>query len=532
MLLAVVGTMLAGLSDAWGQATILRVDADSQAGLCNDPLVCPEDVTTWDRAFRSLEDALAVGGNDKELWVAEGIYRPSAAYCMRSYGFSIEQNVSLYGGFVGQETTREDRKPDYFKTVLSGDTGANDLTPCTTDVDCGCSTLGTGFCVNGFCTGDNAYHVITIPAHFPVQSAPVIDGFTITAGRADGPPDDNVGNKTGGADMGGGIYMRHASPVVRNCIITGNYATRGGGVAVRAETSQPVFTDCTFSDNTAATSGGHVFGLDCITSGDCGDTGSVCSGRRCVGGACTTLPDNPFGDLDHSGFVTIFDLFCVLSGLENTFDVCAYYDVDIAGGNQSDCTPNGAINILDLNAVLDALGGIDSCCGAAPVAPAMSAGANTAAASLATVNLGVQCRSASVSPGGRLEVEVFADTITDLRVYEVRLGVTGGTKGSLDLVDIFIDKQHPDYVFKGLAPYAALDVAGRRVVNTILTGGVTSATPVYLGTFVFRASADVDGVFNLAIDKTQTKALNSSGIQMPITSSASENLPTTGSTAP
>ena len=93
----------------------------------------------------------------------------------------------------------------------------------------------------------------------------VIDGLTITGGHVTG---------TGGV-YGGGIncaYTQEITPTVRNCIITGNTAKRGGGLY---NCDGPII-NCMITNNTTATWGGGGLrdcdGLiqDCIITGNYG----------------------------------------------------------------------------------------------------------------------------------------------------------------------------------------------------------------------------------------------------------------------
>ena len=50
----------------------------------------------------------------------------------------------------------------------------------------------------------------------------VLDGFTVTGGRADGSVDYSYG---------GGMFNYRSSPVVQNVVFANNYAVWGGGMA-------------------------------------------------------------------------------------------------------------------------------------------------------------------------------------------------------------------------------------------------------------------------------------------------------------
>jgi len=96
--------------------------------------------------------------------------------------------------------------------------------------------------------------------------------------------------------------------------------------------------------------------IPCVSNADCED-GDLCTQDLCSMGACT-FPVGIYGDVDQNGSMNIFDLFCVLDGLNNVFTTCPLIDVDIAPCSERD----GVVSVFDLFAVLDALNGIDACC--------------------------------------------------------------------------------------------------------------------------------------------------------------------------
>ena len=87
------------------------------------------DGISWVTAFDDLQDALdAVGGIVviTEIWVATGSYRPSVptlAEEPRSKALQLLNNVSIYGGFAGNESEADQRDPSVNFTILSGDIG-------------------------------------------------------------------------------------------------------------------------------------------------------------------------------------------------------------------------------------------------------------------------------------------------------------------------------------------------------------------------------------------------------------------------
>ena len=168
--------------------------------------------SSWTNAFTTLPPALSAAGATDEIWVAQGTYKPTAT-TTRTIAFVLKDGVSVYGGFVGNETMRSQRDPVAHVTVLSGDIG----TP-------GVST-------------DNSYHVVTADA--TVSNTARLDGFTVTAGQADAGSPSN---------KGAGIWINGGSPLVASILFTGNFALSSGGGA-QVDGGAPRFLACTFSSN-------------------------------------------------------------------------------------------------------------------------------------------------------------------------------------------------------------------------------------------------------------------------------------------
>jgi predicted outer membrane repeat protein len=237
MAAVLVALLVAPARGAAADPTVLYVDRDATAGA--------NDGTSWADAYTTLQGALdesnANGSTLYEIWVAEGTYYPdeggSHVNNSRTESFRLSyDNVQLYGGFAGGETARGERDWAAHPIVLSGDI----------DQD---STLA-----------NNAYHVVYLDGetNVPIGGATVIDGFTITAGNANGAfPDDS----------GGGLYCAgrgsgHAcSPALTNVTFSGNTAGAGGGMfndGSNSGTSSPALTDVTFSGNTGTVFGGGM----------------------------------------------------------------------------------------------------------------------------------------------------------------------------------------------------------------------------------------------------------------------------------
>lgn len=192
--------------------------------------------TSWADAYTNLQTALAAAVSGDEIWVAAGTYKPTAT-TDRTISFVLEDGVGIYGGFAGTETALSQRNPAANVTILSGDIGT--------------AAVAT----------DNSYHVVTSDG--TVTASGILDGFTITGGRADGGADP--------IDRGGAVYTSLGSPTFVRCTFSSNHAgNRGGGV--RVASGSPSFADCAFQGNTASTAGAGL---------SAGFVGSM-QVRRCV----------------------------------------------------------------------------------------------------------------------------------------------------------------------------------------------------------------------------------------------------------
>ncbi|HUW17876.1 MAG TPA: right-handed parallel beta-helix repeat-containing protein [Sedimentisphaerales bacterium] len=61
---------------------------------------------------------------------------------------------------------------------------------------------------------------------------------------------------------GGGVYCNGGSPTMRSCVISGNFASYGGSLYSHKPGNKPVVSNCTISGNAASTSAGGIYCYD------------------------------------------------------------------------------------------------------------------------------------------------------------------------------------------------------------------------------------------------------------------------------
>lgn len=234
---------------------------------------------TWADAYTDLWTALesvaiAHPGENVDIWVADGEYRPQIASGVGG-AFILRAGVHLYGGFAGGSTGEEflhQRNPADNITILDGRInytcdepfpacGAPGAGDCDTahlglgceDEDCCCSVCKfSPSCCNTswdeYCVGVAAAYCgstrVQRAANVVVRSSPEsgglrvarLSGFTIQGGEASGATVPGTGLAP---DEGGGILVKPQSKdagmvrcEITLCRIVDNFAESGGGIAI------------------------------------------------------------------------------------------------------------------------------------------------------------------------------------------------------------------------------------------------------------------------------------------------------------
>ncbi len=207
------------------QAKILFVKQEV-SGTCTDD---------WSNAC-TLQAALGLAASGDEIWVAQGTYKPTDCADdadARRATFQLKSEVGIYGGFLGVESTRDQRNWTTHETILSGDIGIS----------------GDNL--------DNSYHVVTGSS---TDASTILDGLTITAGNADAADAPEP--------RGGGILSRSGSLTLSNCTFSGNAGLEYGG-GIYSSSSSLTLTNCTFSGNRGLRGGGGISFSGSLTLTNC-----------------------------------------------------------------------------------------------------------------------------------------------------------------------------------------------------------------------------------------------------------------------
>jgi hypothetical protein len=253
-----------------------KIDMGAYENFCDAPTTIYVDNSrtisgngySWSDAFKNLTDALALAQSCIQvntILIAQGTYYPNFQ-TDRTASFVISRgNLRLIGGYpnggIGE------RNVLIHPTILSGDIGLKNTHT------------------------DNSYHVLVVAGLGTAADSVVIDGVKIFWGRADGGGSKIINGQTiaqnlgGGlvlfnnqngskvqvrntevsgnyaSDIGAGIYLQsvtNASPssTFYNCLISGNHANYGGGMA--NVTTSPTLVNTTIAGNRAGNTGGGI----------------------------------------------------------------------------------------------------------------------------------------------------------------------------------------------------------------------------------------------------------------------------------
>lgn len=171
------------------------------------------DGTTWANAYTDLQTAMIAASGGDSVFVATATYQPAIGI-----SFSLPGSAKVFGGFIGTETSFNQRNLTNKATLLGNGASVvrNENNPA--------AGVWDGFIITGgddfMCGGINN-----------ISSAATIRNCIIS------------GNS---ASMGGGIHNYvYSSPTIINCVISGN---KGSGLYNNVNCS-PTVINCTFAGN-------------------------------------------------------------------------------------------------------------------------------------------------------------------------------------------------------------------------------------------------------------------------------------------
>jgi hypothetical protein len=225
-------------------AETIYVDADANGA---------GDGTSWEDAYKHLQDALANANSGDTILVAKGTYYPDTNSADpngsndREATFQLIDDVTIEGGYTGNsETSTCCIKVDPNQKQMNLDCCCKREPDPNAD-GCGCcnprkctgQTILSGEINDVNITADNSYHVVTGSG---TDSNAVLLNVTISGGNADGSfPNNN----------GGGIYNDNGSPTIKYCCIIDNNAVDAGGGMYNYRQSNPTLTSNSFCGNSA-----------------------------------------------------------------------------------------------------------------------------------------------------------------------------------------------------------------------------------------------------------------------------------------
>jgi hypothetical protein len=241
--------------------TVYHVDSAAEPG---------GDGTTWATALDELQAALLAAGPGDEVWVVGGTYAPAPPGGSPDLSFVLPPGVAVYGGFAGDETSRDERDPLARPTTLSGDLNGDDAP-------------------GWMHRTENSRRVIRAGGG---ADPGVLDGLTIRGGY-------------GASAFGSAIFVDAGAATARGCVIADSLATSGGGIGVTTGTLALV--DCTIAGNRAWSGRGgglYVAAGSTLSVSGCAFQANVASGASGVGdGGAIFLEQGTSALIERSTFV-------------------------------------------------------------------------------------------------------------------------------------------------------------------------------------------------------------------------------------
>lgn len=259
----------------------------------------------------------------------------------------------------------------------------------------------------------------------------------------------------------------------------------------------------------------------CTTLAHCADLDGdhyrddPCAWYACVGGSCMTVTKTTQADIGGVSGACPPDTVCELNDIYHIGNCFQNMNTQGGVGYPCEAAPPQALNVdvggpgtCVLDGVCDAQdvfhvqncfqgdwfdGSIPYQCGCGP-GPLPSQGPPAPQA-----EVGVVLRAPEAARAGEIvEVDVhLGSALKALRGYQLHIGLRGGRRGRLELVDIIVDSSRRDYAFAETpATWSAFNKEIAQMYAGLEDGeGTPVEAGAYLATFVYRVSDDARGDF-------------------------------------
>jgi len=181
---------------------VVFVDSNSSGG----------NGTSWNKAYRTVEEAIAASGQNQEFWIATGVYTPEQA-------LQPKEGSSFYGGFSGRESSITSRNINNNQTIIDG---RQMLKHCF-------KVLEPNVRIDGLKIQNGLANATSVPvgANYEQYGGGVFVGHLAE--------NTIIVNCTildcSSITMGGGIFIDRVSVIIRNCLFLDNSSALGGGLA-------------------------------------------------------------------------------------------------------------------------------------------------------------------------------------------------------------------------------------------------------------------------------------------------------------
>lgn len=217
-----------------------------------------KDGSSWSNAYANVQSAIdaaasvATSESPSEVWIAKGTYKHGSAMTMKN-------NVAIYGGFAGTETSKEERVSGN-NTILDGEgkyrvfnneyTGKSPLT--------NSAKLDNVTIQNGYSSSSGA-------GMYNYYASPEITNCTFSGNRVSSYSNYSFSHS------GGGMYNSNSNPILTNCTFNANSLSAkteigrislSGGGMYNNSSSSPTLTNCILWGNTSKSSGNEIYNND------------------------------------------------------------------------------------------------------------------------------------------------------------------------------------------------------------------------------------------------------------------------------